>query len=175
MHIMVDIETLAVTPDACILTIAAQQFSPFIKRDYSELRHFYSRISIESQKTRAVNENTVEWWATQSAQAQEEAFSENNRISLQDALKELSPLIWQSDFMWINDPTFEVNILEDAYKSFDLAVPWKFYLVRDARTVYSLHPELKRPPATHHALEDCRRQIEMLQQTFTDLSIEKIV
>ena len=175
MHIMVDIETLAVTPDACILTIAAQQFSPFIKHDYSELRHFYSRISIESQKKRAVNENTVEWWANQSEQSQEEAFSENNRIPLQDALKELSPLIWQSDFMWINDPVFEVNILGHAYESFGLPVPWKFYLVRDARTVYSLYPELNRTPSTHHALKDCRRQIEMLQQTFTDLSIEKVI
>ena len=175
MHVMVDIETLSISPDACILTIAAQQFNPFEKRSYSELRSFYSRVSIESQRERNVDENTVEWWANQSDKAKEEAFSSENRIALSDALSQLSPLIWQSDFMWINDPTFEVNILEHAYQSHNMQIPWKFYLVRDARTVYSLHPELKRPPATHHALEDCRRQIEMLQQTFTDLGIEKIV
>ena len=175
MHVMVDIETLAVSPDACILTIAAQQFNPFEKRSYSELRNFYARISIESQKTRNVEEHTVEWWANQSPIAKEEAFSDDNRISLSDALSQLSPLIWQSDFMWINDPTFEVNILENAYQSYNMPIPWKFYLVRDARTVYSLYPELAQPQTTHHALEDCRRQIEMLQQTFTDLNIERIV
>lgn len=175
MHVMVDIETLAITPDACILTIAAQQFNPFEKKNYNELRHFYSRVSIESQKERKVEEYTVEWWANQTDAAKEEAFSEEDRLPLADALKQLSPLIWQSEFMWINDPTFEVNILENAYQSYNMPIPWKFYLVRDARTVYSLHPELKKRCATHHALDDCRRQIEMLQQTFTDLGIERIV
>lgn len=175
MHVMVDIETLGITPDACILTIAAQQFNPFEKRSYSELRSFYSRVSIESQPNRNVEEHTVEWWAKQSDKAKEEAFLNEDRDSLPDALSQLSPLIWQSNFMWVNDPTFEINILENAYQSCAMQIPWEFYLVRDARTVYSLHPDLNKSPATHHALEDCRRQIEMLQQTFTDLGIEKIV
>lgn len=175
MHIMVDIETLAISPDACILTIAAQQFNPFEKQNYDDLRYYYARVSIESQKNRNVEEHTVEWWANRSESAKKEAFSGDGRIPLSNALSELSPLIWQSEFMWINDPTFEVNILENAYKSYNMPTPWKFYLVRDARTIYSIHPDLVRSQATHHALEDCRRQIEMLQQTFTDLSIDRVV
>ncbi len=50
-------------------------------------------------------------------------------------------------------------------KQLGLPIPWQFWNVRDARTVYSLYPDLPKPRASHHALEDCRRQIDLLQQT----------
>jgi len=46
--------------------------------------------------------------------------------------------------------------------------------VRDARTVYGLYPELSRPPTSHHALEDCRRQIELLQQCLNYLKVKEL-
>ena len=67
-----------------------------------------------------------------------------------------------------------MNILEHAYKSYNKPLPWQFYNVRDARTVYSLWPELPKPPTEHHALHDCRRQIDMLQATFKHLGITAI-
>ena len=84
---MIDIEGLATTPDATILTIAAQSFNPF-GTGYYDNRFFYARVTLESQEDRVINDETIAWWATQ-AEAQEEAFNENDRISLEDEVRRL--------------------------------------------------------------------------------------
>jgi hypothetical protein len=169
---MIDIEGLATTPDAVILTIAAQSFNPFGK-GYYDNRFFYARVTLESQEDRAINEATVEWWATQK-EAQLEAFNENNRISLEDALDGLHKIAWQHDFIWANGPTYDINILEHAYRSKNKKQPWQYYKIRDARSIYSLYPGLAKPATSHHALEDCKRQIDMLQSTFKYLNVTEI-
>lgn len=171
-HLMIDIEGLATGPDTTILTIAAQSFDPFSTGYYE--RHYYSRITLESQEDRAIDEGTLEWWSTQPKAAFDEAFGEDNRVPLSDALDELYRLAWQHDFIWANGPTYDMNILEHAFKSYNKSLPWKFYKVRDARTVYSLWSDCPKPPTSHHALEDCKRQIDMLQATFKHFNITSI-
>lgn len=168
-HLMIDLETVGTGPEACILIIAAQQFDPFGSGYMS--RQYYARVDIESQPNRNVEQSTIDWWATQPDVAKNEAFNEEGRIPLEQALEELGKLIWHSKFIWANGPTFDMNILEHAYKSYNKALPWKYYAVRDARTVYSLYPGLPKPPTSHHALEDCRRQIDLLQATLLHLGV----
>jgi len=168
---MIDIETLSTTNDAVILTIAAQSFDPF-GLGYLD-RHYYARITLESQEDRIIDDNTIEWWATQ-PEAQLEAFDENNRVDLNTALEELYKLAWQHDKIWAQGPTFDINILEHAYRSRDLKQPWQYYKIRDSRTLFSLWPDCPKPPASHHALEDCRRQIELVQMTLKHLNIKSI-
>ena len=172
MDIMIDIETVGTGPDACILTIAAQTFDPnalgYLPQDY------YARVDIDSQPNREVDDATVEWWATQPQEAQDEAFGEEGRISLKQALEELSKLCFHCNLTWANGTTFDMVILENAYKQEQLTLPWRFWNVRDARTVYSLYPDLPKPKASHHALEDCKRQIDLLQQTLQHLGVTKL-
>ena len=172
MDIMIDIETVGTGPDACILTIAAQTFDPnalgYLPQDY------YARVDIDSQPNREVDDATVEWWATQPQEAQDEAFGEEGRISLKQALEELSKLCFHCNLTWANGTTFDMVILENAYKQEQLPLPWRFWNVRDARTVYSLYPDLPKPRASHHALEDCKRQIDLLQQTLQHLGVTKL-
>jgi len=174
MDIMVDIETAGTGPDACILTIAAQCFDPLNRHDFDGWRSFYARIDADSQPDRSIQQSTIDWWATQPKDMQEEAFGTENRIDLKLALEDLGRLIWQSKRFWANGPTFDANILEHAYKSYGRALPWQFYVVRDARTVYSLVPELNKYPASHHALEDCRRQITLLWDSLEYLKIKEL-
>ena len=169
---MIDLEGLATGPDTTILTIAAQAFDPFGSGYYD--RHYYARVTLESQENRAIDDGTIEWWATQPEHAREEAFGEQDRIPLDQALDELGRLIWHSKMIWAQGPTYDCNILEHAYKSYGKALPWKYYQVRDSRTVFSLWPELPIPPTSHHALEDCRRQIGMLQDTLKYLNVKEL-
>jgi hypothetical protein len=169
---MIDLEGLATGPDTTILTIAAQSFDPFGTGYYN--RHYYARITLESQENRAIDDATLAWWSTQPPAAFEEAFGEDNRVPLDQALDDLYKLAWQHDFIWANGPTYDMNILEHAFKSYNKSLPWKFYKVRDARTVYSLWADCPKPPTSHHALEDCKRQIDMLQETFKHFNIKSI-
>jgi len=172
MDIMIDIETVGTGPNACILTVAAQAFNPLGTGYYDH--EFYARVDIESQPDRNIEQGTIDWWATQPPAVKEEAFNPEGRISLKSALEQLSKLIWKSNLVWANGPTFDMNILEHAYKSHGIALPWQYYRVRDARTIYSLWSDLPRPPVSHHALEDCRRQIDMLQNTLKYLNIKEL-
>ena len=172
MDIMIDIEGLATGPDATILTIAAQGFDPLGKGYYQD-HYYYDRISLESQPDRAIEQGTIDWWATQK-ESQVEAFAEDGRVSLDIALQNLTRIVNKATRVWMNGPTYDATILEHAYKSYQFALPWKYYMVRDARTVYSLYPDLEKPAASHHALEDCRRQIELLQKCLQHLKIKEI-
>ena len=169
---MIDLEGLATGPDTTILTIAAQAFDPFVSGYYD--RHYYARVTLESQENRSIDDGTIAWWATQPDHAREEAFSEQDRIPLDQALDELGRLIWHSKLIWSQGPTYDMNILEHAYKSYSKPLPWKYYMVRDSRTVFSLWPEQPIPPTSHHALEDCRRQIGMLQNTLKYLKVKEL-
>jgi hypothetical protein len=172
MHLMIDLEGLATGPDTTILTIAAQTFDPFGSGHYD--KHYYARVTLESQENRSIDDGTIEWWSTQPEHAREEAFGEQDRIPLDQALDELGRLIWHSKLIWSQGPTYDMNILEHAYKSYGKALPWKYYMVRDSRTVFSLWPEQPIPPTSHHALEDCRRQIGMLQNTLRHLNVKEL-
>ena len=168
---MIDIEGLGTGPDAAILTIAAQSFDPFGTGHYD--RHYYARITLESQENRRIQDDTLAWWATQ-PEAQAEAFADDNRIPLDQALDKLYRLAWQHDYIWAQGPTYDINILEHAYKSYNKTQPWQFYRIRDSRTVLSLWPGRPVPPTSHHALEDTRKQINVLQQTLKHLEVKEL-
>lgn len=170
---MIDIEGLATGPDATILTIAAQAFDPLTRGYYQQ--QYYARVTLESQEDRHIDEGTLTWWATQPTAAREEAFNEEHRIPLKQALEELHKLCWKCNRIWMNGPTYDANILEHAYKSYNMSLPWQFYKIRDTRTVYGLCPDLDKYPASHHALEDCRRQIDLLHDSLEHLNVTKLV
>ena len=181
-HLMIDIETLGTTPDALILTVAAQSFDPVGDGYYNQ--SYYARVDFDSQLDRKIEDGTLKWWATQNSMAREEAFPEDDRKPLEQVLDELGKLIWQSSAIWANGPTFDMTILEHAYKSYKKPLPWQYYRVRDARTVYMLKSDSAvlsnsqvtdvNRPASHHALDDCRRQIDLLQQTLRQLNIKEV-
>jgi exodeoxyribonuclease VIII len=170
--LMIDLEGLGTGPDTTILTIAAQSFDPF-GSGYCEPK-YYARITLESQENRSIQQSTIDWWATQPAAARDEAFAEQDRVPLDQALDELGRLIWHSKRIWAQGPTYDMNILEHAYKSYGKPIPWQFYAVRDSRTVFSLWPGLPKPATSHHALEDCRRQIALLQTTLQHFNIKEM-
>jgi hypothetical protein len=172
MDLMIDLEGLGTGPDTTILTIAAQAFDPFGLLDFKQ--QYYARVTLESQENRSIQQGTIDWWATQPAAARNEAFNEDGRIPLDQALDELGKLIWHAKRIWAQGPTYDMNILEHAYKSYGKPIPWQFYAVRDSRTVFSLWPDLPKPPTSHHALEDCRRQIGLLQQTLKHFNIKEL-
>ena len=173
MDLMIDLEGLATGPDTTILTIAAQAFDPLGDGWYNQ--QYYARITLESQENRRIEQGTLDWWATQPPLARDEAFAEEGRIPLDQALDGLGKLIWHSKRIWAQGPTYDMNILEHAYKSYGKPIPWQYYSVRDSRTVFGLWPELPKPPTSHHALEDCRRQIGLLQDTLKYLKVKELV
>ena len=124
-HLMVDLETLATSPDAAILTMGAVTFDPKSDKIFDE---FYVRIDLESvtELGMTVDEKTVEWWGTQSAEAQDEAFSEIDRINIREAFDRLYKFCWGAKRVWSHGAAFDVVICENIFRKLNKAVPWNY-------------------------------------------------
>lgn len=157
-HLMVDLETLATSPDAAILTIGAVLFDPYSTLIYDKL---YMRVDLDSTTALGmkIDDSTIEWWSKQSAAAQEEAFSEENRIPITEAIEKFHKFAWNSEAFWSHGSIFDINILDTYYRALKKAPPWNYWQVRDTRTVFDLgyDPELPKVTA-HNALEDANAQ-----------------
>jgi len=168
---MIDLETLATTPDAAILTICACVFDPHgtdIKSTY------YERIILETQEDygRVINEDTLGWWSQQDKQIQEDAFGEgNDRIDLKDAMKKLYMFGLGTSNVWGHGSIFDVVIIENICRSLQQAVTWKFWEVRDTRTLFDLADISVRIEGKHNALTDAVAQSKAVQQAYAKLKV----
>lgn len=172
MDVMLDIEGLATGPETTILTIAAQEFDPLERDRFG--RDYYVRVDLDSQEGRTIEQGTIDWWATQPEAVREEAFAEHDRVPLRDALQGLHRIVWHAKRVWSQGPTYDMTILEHAYKSLEMPLPWRYFAVRDSRTVFGLVPSLEKYPASHHALEDCRRQVRLLWDALKYMNIKEL-
>jgi exodeoxyribonuclease VIII len=171
--IMIDLETLATTPDAAILTIGAVKFDPF-GDDVNDPKctKFYTRVDLDScDKIGLVtNDDTIAWWANQSKEAQDEAFGENDRVDIVDAMTQLYKFCWGAKRVWSHGAGFDVIICEHIFRKIGKAIPWSFWEVRDTRTLFDIGINPNRPPVLkHHALEDAWNQAVGVQNVFKTL------
>lgn len=164
-HLMVDLETLGTTADAVICSIGAVKF------DLETLAvaddGFYASIDVSSNLDlgRRINEDTLLWWFKQPANAQAVMFED--KISLVPALEEFSDWIGADDMVvWAKGPSFDIAMIEHAYKQAKIEVPWKFWNTRCVRTYEDL-PGAKAHRAQqtgvkHNALADAVTQAESI-------------
>lgn len=175
MHtdIMIDLETLATSSDAAILTIGAVRFDPF-GDDLIEpsCEKFYVKVDLDScdRIGLVTHQDTIEWWSRQSKEAQDEAFSEEGRIDIVEAMNQLYKFCWGAKRVWSHGAAFDVVICEHIFKKINKAIPWNFWQVRCTRTLFDIGINPKRPPVLkHHALEDAWNQAVGVQNVFKRL------
>jgi len=170
MDLMIDIEALATSPDAVIITIGAVEFNLFSEEIGSTL---YTRLDVE-QENRTIEDNTIEWWSKQDKAVQEEAFSDGDRIQLRDALEQLTKLVVKSKRVWANGISYDIPILENAYRSVGMHPPWDFWNVLDTRTVFNISSNKSKLGNSHNALEDCVNQVVLLRESLKSLNVTSI-
>jgi len=84
-------------------------------------------------------------------------------------LIELTNFLKDCKYIWANSPNFDCVILENAYRCCNLEIPWKYWNLRDCRTIYDLgNTSLKSITAEtkHNSLEDCYNQILCLNKAY---------
>jgi hypothetical protein len=167
---MIDLETLATSTDAVVLTIGAVKFDPF-GSDIKEpaMDSFYVKIDIDScdELGLVANDDTIAWWAQQDKAAQAEAFEGADRIHIREAFDRLYKFCWGTKRVWSNGAAFDIPICEHVYKKLNKAVPWQYWAVRDVGTAFDLGINPHRPPVlAHHALQDAWNQAVGIQNVY---------
>ena len=166
---MIDIETLGKKPGAAVLSIGAVMFGAA-----GLGATFYTPVQLQScvDVGLAIDPETVAWWMKQSDEARQAAFRAD-APALQVVLQRFTDwfVAQKARYPWCHGATFDVPILDAAYEACGLLAPWKFYDVRDTRTLFSLSGvKVDRKNGTHHnALDDARAQAEAAVCALRDL------
>ena len=138
----------------------------------------YFRVDVDSQTEmgRDVMQETVNWWSKQPKEISDEAFSDDNRASLDDMIKKINKFSVGVDVFWCQGPLFDYAILQDIYKQLGYPVPWQYWQIRDSRTLFSLVPKDPDEKRTglHNALEDCYFQAKKVQRVYKQLGIKNV-
>ena len=172
-HMMVDLETMAVSPNAVVLTLGAVHFNPY-GTGYSD--KIYFRINIDDQDAldREVDPSTIDWWSKQDPAIMEEAFSTDNRVPLVDAIDQFHKFAWGCSAFWSHGSVFDIVILENIYRQLGKPVPWQYWQIRDTRTLFDLGFNPDMPTASkHNALEDAIRQAVGVQNMYRKLNVRE--
>lgn len=177
-HLSVDLETLGTTADSAILSIGAVKFD--LESGQIDEGGFYGSISIDSnlEAGRKINEDTLIWWLKQPAAAQQ-VFHEK-KGDLYAVLQEFSDWVGTRDFLvWSNGASFDIPMLEHAYKAAHMEVPWEFWNSRCFRTYKNLPgaKSVKLPAkqgVAHNALADAYNQAAQLQAIHAALFGSKV-
>jgi exodeoxyribonuclease VIII len=172
-HLMVDLETMAITPRATVLSLGAVQFNPY-GNGYSD--KLYMLIDIDNQDAlgREVDPNTLDWWSKQDPKAMEEAFSPDNRVPLAEAMDRFHKFAWGCDAFWSHGATFDLVIIEDIYRQLGKPLPWNFWQLRDTRTLFDLGWNSDMPKGDlHNALQDAIRQSVGVQNIYSKLKVRE--
>jgi hypothetical protein len=171
-HLMVDLETMAVTPRAVVLTLGAVHFNPY-GNGYGDKLYLRFDLDDQDKLNREIDPNTLDWWAKQDPKVMEEAFSPDDRVPLKDAMDQFHKFAWGCDAFWAHGSLFDIAILEDLYRQIEKPVPWQYWQIRDTRTMFDLGWDPDMPQASKHdALQDAIRQSIGVQNIYAKLKIK---
>lgn len=164
-NVMFDLETMSSRPNAAILSIGA------VEMDLVNLRlgkRFYSNVELDNCLELGLHssDDTVKWWSEQPQEAREALA--NGAIPLVDSLSFLCE--WLAKIgchreytrVWGCGASFDIVILESAFRACDMEVPWSFRNHMCYRTKKNEHkatvPQVHLPVVKHHALDDATVQ-----------------
>lgn len=170
-HFMVDTETLALGPDAVILSLGACRF--FWNPGAIYPARFYMELDANLQTNRKIDPETVAWWNSQSNMPA-------GVHSIAETVKVFSQYLAASSngeeiVIWARGTDFDIPKLQSMFSEAGMQVPWKYNNVRDLRTLTKLFPFIKAPtnPNSHNALSDAEYQAMHAATILHHLGIEQ--
>jgi hypothetical protein len=160
-HVMMDLETYGTRPGCVIRSIGAVQFD----LDGNIGETFYRNISKQSclYVGLVIDPATERWWSEQTPSAQQ-ALSVDQK-PLAEVAREF--YVWfqkRSEFVWGHGASFDPPLWEAACVAAKCLAPWKFWNIRDTRTVHHVFNfetrTLQRRGIHHNALDDAVYQVD---------------
>lgn len=172
-HIMIDLETAGTAVNAPILTVGACFFDPDSGRIGDT---FYEAIGWQSAFINGrASGDTMKWWMQQSDEARKAVIA--GTLRTEDVLDHFRTFCRRAanPIVWGNGATFDISMLEYCYQKVeDRAAPWKFWNVRDCRTIKDLAgpdfvSKIVREGTHHQALDDAIYQAKWVSEMWMAL------
>lgn len=163
-HVMLDLETFGTKPGVILRSIGAVEF----ELDGTLGKKIYANIDRASCEAAGLvaDPRTEQWWSEQSKASQEALLVDPK--PLKDVVTSFASWFGKQGAVcvWGHGAAFDPVIFEAAANAVGVEVPWKFWNVRDTRTVFDLFgfdtSGSKRDGVYHNALDDAVFQTKCL-------------
>ena len=178
LDFMLDLETYGDVHDSVIVQIGCVSFDRTTGEVFEKFKINVNPATCEAVGLRKT-EGTMDWWAKQSKEARD-SISRTPLVSIEQSLLALSMFVGDQEdereaydsILW-SHATFDPVILGNAYKAVGLIMPFKFWNIRDLRTLVDLagvnYLSKIRKGVYHDALDDCLFQVEYAVECFDKL------
>jgi len=192
VDIIIDIETLDTAVTAKIIGIGAVAMVDGLlpteamsgvgelEATVTEQDRFHRTISATEDRLnyeRTISVDTANWWLEQESKLQSfYGVDDLKRCgSGEQALYEFASWIHDQPqlhteatvYVWGNGSVFDISILEHAYKQLEMPIPWKFWNIRDVRTLLDMaeinKKEVPFAGIPHYALDDARHEAKLVE------------
>jgi inhibitor of KinA sporulation pathway (predicted exonuclease) len=172
---MIDLETVDTKPTSKILSIGACIFNPNNDSIIDTFSVSPDLIDQSYKWVRTESASTLEWWLKQPKTAYERAFTNEGRVPLPEALQLLVAFFNKHipERTWAHGSLFDIGILENVLDQVGIQIPWKYWEVRDTRTLFeSCKVSLtdNKHVTSHIAVEDAINQARTVQRAYKVIS-----
>ena len=186
-HMMLEVKTLGKSKGCGLLSIGAVIFDPTgrnpIEQDASNRFHVVLSNFDMGNYGFTSEPETVRWWKSQQIWSQLCMETVQSGVPLVRALKQLTEFIQKKgpEKVWANSPTFDIEMLRDAYTATQLPFPIEYRMEMDYRTAMELiYPDRNNRPhaqqadgmLAHHALGDAVGQSRALVTGLSRLTLD---
>ncbi len=159
--LMIDLETLGINPSCPVISLGAIFFDVDTKTLGPS---FYMALDVGEQMKygRIPDASTLKWWLGQS-NAAKQVFKEEAKPA-REVLELFCKWVKANGKgvnPWGNGATFDISIMENIFKQYEIKCPWLFYNVMDVRTFKRFRAngkKLEKSGVNHNALDDAKSQ-----------------
>jgi 3' exoribonuclease, RNase T-like len=175
---MIDMETLATSPTAKVLSIGAVLFHSTQPANFPADfdKEIYLTLNLQEQTLRYEDPLTVRWWEQQSVEARKAlSDSKDCQYTISSQLSSLN--LWFKDIesynhtpiVWGNGAAFDNAIMISLYQDFSKTLPWSYKADMCYRTLRALKGDCVdwdslEGGTYHNALDDAKYQARALVQ-----------
>lgn len=159
LYIMLDIETLSTSHNACITEIGAVVVE---KPEIYFHQHCYDLSGDVSQ-------STLEWRRQNYLPHKPPNEVPGIANTLEDLFNWMKTLVTATGkelTIWCKGIDFDIIIIQNACKRYEITsqIPWKYNAIRDLRTLLAVFPQFKTPKelVKHNGLDDASDQAKVL-------------
>lgn len=159
-HMMLDLETLCTKPTATILQVGGCWFD-----EDGIIETFNDYVLWENdEQQRTISPSTVSWWNKQDTTVRDYVWYGGQRRHLKDAINFISKTYsGKFDYIW-SKGSFDVDILANICQQYSIPQFWKYYQVRDYRTLLGIANDVfgykEEKSNSHDAEKDAINQAE---------------
>lgn len=177
-QVIIDLETLDTARTAAFISIGAVKVD-FLTGKISD--EFYANINFADAKDYGTtSKSTLDFWKKQPKEVKD--MLQIDPQPLEKVMYDFACWFNTNDRAWGNGATFDVSILENYYESVNTNMPWKFWNIRDVRTIvevgefffgFNKFDTIPFEGKQHYALDDAKHEAKMVSWVYQRIAKAK--